>query len=283
MALIKCPNCGEEISDKAEKCVHCGAELPKPEPEPEVLICEECGTILNDTDEICPRCGCPVTRPSAANEEEEEAKPQKVEVTNVNLSVNRKMRRILIGIAAAVIVIVMAVFGIQAVMTRLDQQEYEESLSAYQEDLETAVYTMLVGASAAESQANLIHDVWYNTIYEKDSSTTDEYTKDSNGDFYDDFNTALFLLMLSTDYMETDILIEENQETVQVLMKELMNPPDEYAEAYAALKEYYDAYVELTNLALDPSGSLSSYTSSLNEADSNVSNCYQAMLLYLED
>ena len=24
MALIKCPECGKEISDKSEKCIHCG-------------------------------------------------------------------------------------------------------------------------------------------------------------------------------------------------------------------------------------------------------------------
>ena len=27
MALIKCPECGKEISDKANDCVHCGYQL----------------------------------------------------------------------------------------------------------------------------------------------------------------------------------------------------------------------------------------------------------------
>lgn len=27
MALIKCPECGKEISDKAEKCIHCGCPI----------------------------------------------------------------------------------------------------------------------------------------------------------------------------------------------------------------------------------------------------------------
>lgn len=27
MAIIKCPECGKEISDKAEKCIHCGYPL----------------------------------------------------------------------------------------------------------------------------------------------------------------------------------------------------------------------------------------------------------------
>jgi hypothetical protein len=27
MALIKCPDCGKEISDKTEKCLHCGCPI----------------------------------------------------------------------------------------------------------------------------------------------------------------------------------------------------------------------------------------------------------------
>lgn len=37
MAMMECPNCGEQVSDKAKKCVHCGA----------VLIPEEKDTVRN--------------------------------------------------------------------------------------------------------------------------------------------------------------------------------------------------------------------------------------------
>lgn len=30
MALITCPECGKEVSDKAEKCINCGYPLNKP-------------------------------------------------------------------------------------------------------------------------------------------------------------------------------------------------------------------------------------------------------------
>lgn len=30
MAIIKCPECGHEISDTCDKCVHCGYQLRKP-------------------------------------------------------------------------------------------------------------------------------------------------------------------------------------------------------------------------------------------------------------
>lgn len=39
MALITCPNCGEQISDKAKTCIHCGANLIPEEKQ----ICQECG------------------------------------------------------------------------------------------------------------------------------------------------------------------------------------------------------------------------------------------------
>ena len=31
MALIKCPECGNEISDTAEQCIHCGYRIKKDE------------------------------------------------------------------------------------------------------------------------------------------------------------------------------------------------------------------------------------------------------------
>lgn len=30
MAIIKCPECGQDVSDSAMKCPHCGKQLRKP-------------------------------------------------------------------------------------------------------------------------------------------------------------------------------------------------------------------------------------------------------------
>ena len=77
--------------------------------------------------------------------------------------------------------------------------------------------------------------------------------------------------------------IEENQDTVAALMKQLKNPPEEHKEAYDAIKEYYYAYIELTNLAVNPTGSLQTFSNNFHEADTNVLNCYNAVKLYIED
>lgn len=51
MALVKCKNCGKEISDKSKQCIHCGFE-PK-----EIVknICKECGKEIENN--ICNYCG----------------------------------------------------------------------------------------------------------------------------------------------------------------------------------------------------------------------------------
>lgn len=56
MAMIVCPHCGEQVSEKAKKCVHCGAILI---PE-EKKHCTECGGELEEGMTECPNCGCPV-------------------------------------------------------------------------------------------------------------------------------------------------------------------------------------------------------------------------------
>ena len=45
MALIKCGNCGSEVSNIG-KCPKCGA-----------LICQECGHVLDKKEVKCPNCG----------------------------------------------------------------------------------------------------------------------------------------------------------------------------------------------------------------------------------
>lgn len=105
MAMITCPNCGEQISDKAKSCVHCGVSL-LPE---EKVICEECGAELEEGIEICPSCGCPVT----LSEDSSKGGLQQVEVAGVRMTnVTKKKMAIAIGIILlmAVVILVASLF-----------------------------------------------------------------------------------------------------------------------------------------------------------------------------
>ena len=65
MAMIQCPECGQEISDKAKKCIHCGKVLI--EEIPPTKFCAECGKEIPVDSQECPFCGCPVESEKAEN------------------------------------------------------------------------------------------------------------------------------------------------------------------------------------------------------------------------
>lgn len=51
MALINCPECGKEISDKANMCPNCGNPVAKKK------YCKFCGDEIDIDCVICPKCG----------------------------------------------------------------------------------------------------------------------------------------------------------------------------------------------------------------------------------
>ena len=273
MAMIVCPHCGEQVSDKAKKCVHCG-EILIPE---EKKYCAECGAEIEAGMAVCQNCGCPV---EDSEEHESDDRPQKVEVTGVKVTKKIKM---IIGIVVAVLIVggITAV-GVTQYQKKKAAEEYAQRVEEYSSNLELATYTMLSGASDAESAANLIKQVWSNAIYKEEDDDTDKYTR-PDGHFVSDFNEALGNLFVDSDFTSKISSIEDNQDTVSALMKQLKNPPEEYEDAYEAVSDLYDAYISLTNCATDPSGNLQTYSSTFSNADTEALNAYKAMELYLGD
>lgn len=51
MAMIKCPECGHQISDKAPVCPNCGVEIAG-----KIIKCPQCGEIYFRDEEMCPNC-----------------------------------------------------------------------------------------------------------------------------------------------------------------------------------------------------------------------------------
>lgn len=60
MALIKCVECGNDVSDKATTCPKCGAQIQTQELKDNngsEKICVECGSTIDLTTGICTNCG----------------------------------------------------------------------------------------------------------------------------------------------------------------------------------------------------------------------------------
>ena len=49
--IIKCPECGHQVSDKAPICPSCGVEIAG-----HLIKCSYCGEIYLKEDAVCPNC-----------------------------------------------------------------------------------------------------------------------------------------------------------------------------------------------------------------------------------
>ena len=60
MAIIKCPECGHQVSDKAATCPSCGVGIAG-----NITTCPECGEIVFKDLTLCPNCHCPLIQDSS--------------------------------------------------------------------------------------------------------------------------------------------------------------------------------------------------------------------------
>ncbi len=78
MAIIKCPECGNDISTRAKNCIKCGIPMS------EIFICPECNNVmLREDNTACNKCGCPVDIPQSV-----ENKPLS-QINNINPSIQK--------------------------------------------------------------------------------------------------------------------------------------------------------------------------------------------------
>lgn len=85
MALIKCPECGKEISDKSSVCIHCGFPLKSQlEKECSENICVVNGIPFNFTEII----------EDVNNFYKNSSNPSIIEKSNLGLILNRKIRQL---------------------------------------------------------------------------------------------------------------------------------------------------------------------------------------------
>lgn len=120
MAMIKCPECGGEVSDKAKKCIHCGKIFTE---EPQ-RICVECGKEIDIDAMECPYCGCPI----------EEEKKQIVSMLKTSEKTKKNLRKLIIPIVVVVLIAVtgLIIYNVKVVQPQKieaqNKSTYEEAI-----------------------------------------------------------------------------------------------------------------------------------------------------------
>lgn len=58
MAMIKCPECGKDISNQSDKCIYCGFPIRNED----MIVCSNCGILNQAGSTFCSSCGNPLVK-----------------------------------------------------------------------------------------------------------------------------------------------------------------------------------------------------------------------------
>ena len=75
--IIKCPECGHQVSDKAPICPSCGVEIAG-----HLIKCSYCGEIYLKEDAVCPNCHHSASTDNSGNEDDVKTEPVKDDSQN---------------------------------------------------------------------------------------------------------------------------------------------------------------------------------------------------------
>ena len=164
-----------------------------------------------------------------------------------------------------------------------ENAKMQEKLVAetYQNNFNLLVSEMLNDAAVAENMGNLIINVWNNAIWEKTDSETDKFTM-VNGKFVSDFNDALRNLFDDEEFSKNASTLSANQQQIKIDMKSMLTPPEGFENTFRALENMYNSYIAFTDIVLNCSGSLNSFSDEFSSADKKVLDAYNAAELYVK-
>ena len=265
MALISCPGCGKEVSDKAYRCPKCGFLL-KERPS---QICTECGEIIPTDAACCPNCGAPVQ--SIADS------PDMIgQMAGPGAFQPQKKRKggWIVAIVLAAIACCIS-FYYHSETVRIDT--YNKFVDLYN--------TMSQGSAKAEEANCLIIDVWHNCIWQNSDPSTDVYTRKNSGEgaFYTDFNDAIDVLYRDEAFAEKVREIYDHQTKATSILRELTDLPDSFLEEYSDFKNCYTLFLKFTDMSVSPQGNLAAFTDDHNSLDRELAEKLKALQIYFSE
>ncbi|MFQ9515721.1 MAG: double zinc ribbon domain-containing protein [Eubacterium sp.] len=286
MAIIKCPECGKEISDQAETCIHCGKQIKKEN----TIVCIECGTCLSVNDAVCPKCGCPVNSTIKNNKKKKPAK------------------KIIIAGAAAILVCVVVILSVNLIQNSNPVKKYlalvnddkkDEAVEVYEEKIKDdeellkelsqqekknidEIYTKYLNEK--EDYDNTIKQLNKYLKYENSKTYADDIIKKVNNlkESRDIYQKAVNLEAQNDiegaigDYGEVikeDPNYEEASKKVSKLSEDYKAQKVKSAEEYNKKKDYSKAIAEIED-AINIVGSTSELKKLKNTYEKNKSEMY---------
>ena len=138
--LIKCPECGHQVSDQAKTCPSCGIEIAG-----KITRCPDCGEVIFKEQSRCPMCHRSINGASSDlvdDLRQPEPQPSPVPVAEQPeqpvAPAPRPSRKRRIGVAAFVVALVIALIVVFLGIYFMKNQEAQNELRAYENAVKSA-------------------------------------------------------------------------------------------------------------------------------------------------
>ncbi len=333
MALIKCPECGKDISDQSRKCPNCGYPIQKKTPVGKIviiaLVCLAAiiaGLVIFNVKVVAPKKNYEEAVSLYEGKEYDQAEAKfralgdyKDSAHYLDLIANARTYNEAVDAynneeydkAEELFGEVSDFSDAGEYLEQIDHEKiYKDARDLYDAKEYTQARGMLAGiadykdagdmiaamdadiayndavdsltrygfyAESVEKMAcsliDDISDVWYNSSYENSSYTTDAFTRDPSGEFYDDV-TALGNFYQSDAYAYLQEGILTGSEEVDALYASLEDAPERLADCVEKAGEVQSAYTDLVDFALNADGSLASVTLEARSKNSAFETAY---------
>lgn len=137
MAIIKCPECGHVVSDRAKTCPNCGVDIAG-----QIITCPDCGEVIFKDMAECPNCHCTINAAQAsyepvvtAAEEPESSKPAVAPADAKKAApprkrVKRSYTALVVSLVIALIIVLLGLYFYQTTQQQSELRAYENAISS---------------------------------------------------------------------------------------------------------------------------------------------------------
>ncbi|MBO4696395.1 MAG: hypothetical protein J5643_03805 [Lachnospiraceae bacterium] len=187
------------------------------------------------------------------------------------------MRNVLVG-ALVVVMIGIGAFAFVTIWQKQkdmkskmfkEQDERNQAKETYLNQVDALMSEFEPASEVAVKQCETIETVWKNVINKKNDPATDPFTKDENGQFYENYADALAKLQEDPEFAARQKLLEAKEALLKQKYEAITECPADCSVIHTSLLECCTSFSEFAAYATtNPSGSALLYHSNWSGAKS---------------
>ena len=166
MAIIKCPQCGSNVSSQAYTCPQCNRKIKG-----HVRQCPKCAEWVSASDDMCSVCGNAMELSAPSREA---SHPDSPSMTSSPKPKKQQKKSGCLAIFLSLVAVSLAIVGIYFALNKYNERKLAEKKAVY-EELARRIAEDQKANSQRLQQAQMDSALWAKTLKAKNITATEEY------------------------------------------------------------------------------------------------------------